>query len=77
MDGKGRWVDNVFVERVWRSVKYEAVYLKAYESSQEAARQLAQYFQFGDYLVNIRQWFWHAFAQTTKGDTKRQLGVNY
>ena len=32
MDGKGRWVDNVFVERLWRSVKYEEVYLHAYES---------------------------------------------
>jgi putative transposase len=31
MDGKGRWVDNVFVERLWRSVKYEDVYLRAYE----------------------------------------------
>jgi putative transposase len=31
MDDKGRWRDNVFVERIWRSVKYEEVYLKAYE----------------------------------------------
>ncbi len=30
MDGKGRWVDNIFVERLWRSVKYKEVYLKAY-----------------------------------------------
>ena len=36
MDGRGRWVDNVFVERLWRSVKYEEVYLKAYESLSEA-----------------------------------------
>ena len=36
MDGKGRWRDNVFVERLWRSVKYEEVYLKAYESVPEA-----------------------------------------
>ena len=32
MDGKGAWRDNVFVERLWRSVKYEAVYLHAYDS---------------------------------------------
>ncbi|KCZ27718.1 putative integrase, partial [Acinetobacter baumannii 25977_9] len=32
MDGKGRWVDNVMVERLWRSVKYEEVYLKAYSN---------------------------------------------
>jgi hypothetical protein len=32
MDGRGRWLDNVFIERLWRSVKYEEVYLKAYET---------------------------------------------
>jgi putative transposase len=46
MDGKGRWVDNVFVERVWKSVKYEHVYLHAYESVGEAKQQLANYFSF-------------------------------
>ena len=46
MDGKGRWVDNVFVERLWRSVKYEHVYLHAYESVTEARDQLAGYFAF-------------------------------
>jgi putative transposase len=46
MDGKGRWVDNVFVERLWRSVKYEEVYLHAYESLPEAKRRLGKYFQF-------------------------------
>jgi putative transposase len=46
MDGKGRWVDNVFVERLWRSVKYEEVYLKAYASIAEAKQGLKQYFSF-------------------------------
>jgi len=46
MDGKGRWVDNVFVERLWRSVKYDHVYLHAYESVSDAKRQLAAYFDF-------------------------------
>jgi putative transposase len=46
MDGKGRWVDNMFVERLWKSVKYEHVYLHAYESVDEARRQLASYFTF-------------------------------
>lgn len=36
MDGKGRWVDNIFVERLWRSLKFEEVYLKAYETVAEA-----------------------------------------
>ena len=46
MDGKGRWVDNVFVERLWKSVKYEAVYLHAYDSVAEARQGLQRYFQF-------------------------------
>lgn len=46
MDGKGRWVDNVFVERLWRSVKYEEVYLHAYESVSEARQAIDRYFRF-------------------------------
>ncbi len=46
MDGKGRWIDNVFVERLWRSVKYEEVYLKAYETIAEARTGIGTYFQF-------------------------------
>ena len=36
MDGKGRWMDNVFIERLWRSLKYECVYLHAFETGSEA-----------------------------------------
>nr|WP_322075679.1 IS3 family transposase [Burkholderia cenocepacia] len=43
MDGKGSWRDNVFVERVWRSIKYEEVYLKAYESVSHARRSIGDY----------------------------------
>lgn len=46
MDGKGRWRDNVFVERLWRSVKYEEVYLHAYGSGREATAGLCGYFSF-------------------------------
>jgi putative transposase len=46
MDGKGRWLDNVFVERLWRSVKYEEVYLKAYDSVAVAKQSLGKYFTF-------------------------------
>ena len=46
MDGKGRYIDNIFVERLWRSVKYEEVYLHAYESVSEARAGLARYFAF-------------------------------
>ena len=46
MDGKGRWVDNVFVDRLWRSEKYEEFYLKAYDDVRSAKRSLAEYFRF-------------------------------
>lgn len=46
MDGRGRWRDNVFVERLWRSVKYEEVYLKAYDSITVARKEIKAYFNF-------------------------------
>jgi putative transposase len=46
MDGRGSWRDNVFVERLWRSVKYEEVYLRAYDSVAEARTSLGQYLKF-------------------------------
>ena len=46
MDGRGRWADNVFVERLWRSLKYEHVYLHAYESVGEARDKIGRYFEF-------------------------------
>ncbi len=46
MDGKGAWRDNVFVERLWKSVKYEEVYLKAYNTVSEATAGIAKYFEF-------------------------------
>ena len=46
MDGKGRALDNVFIERLWRSVKYEEVYLHKYEDGHHAANRLSRYFKF-------------------------------
>ncbi len=46
MDGRGSWRDNVFIERLWRSVKYEEVYLRAYESVSEARVGIGRYFEF-------------------------------
>ena len=46
MDGKGRYQDNIFIERLWRTVKYEEVDLKAYASVLEAQRGLEDYFRF-------------------------------
>ena len=46
MYGKGMYADNIFVERLWRTVKYEEVYLKAIANSREALRELGAYFRF-------------------------------
>jgi putative transposase len=46
MDGKGAWRDNVFVERIWRSIKYEEVYLHAYDSVSEARTSIGRYLDF-------------------------------
>ena len=46
MDGRGRWLDNVFIERLWRSLKYEEVYLHAYETGSEARAGIGQWIDF-------------------------------
>ncbi len=46
MDGKGRWLDNVFVERLWRSLKYEEVYLYSYNTVNEARHRIGAYFEY-------------------------------
>jgi len=46
MDGKGAWRDNVFVERLWRTIKYDEVYLRAYESVSQARAWLARFIEF-------------------------------
>jgi len=49
MDGRGRCMDNIFTERLWRSLKYEEVYLKSYENPAEAVAQIGAYFEFYNY----------------------------
>lgn len=51
MDGKGRYLDNIFVERLWRSLKYEEIYLHAYDTPQEARAGIGRYFEF----YNVRR----------------------
>lgn len=46
MDGKGRWADNIYVERLWRTIKYELVYLHRFENINEARKAIANYVQF-------------------------------
>lgn len=51
MDGKGRWVDNVFIERVWKSLKYECIYLNEFDSVADLRQELCNWF---DFYNNIR-----------------------
>ena len=46
MDGKGRCMDNIFIERLWRSVKYEKIFLEEFETVQELLSGLKEYFEF-------------------------------
>jgi hypothetical protein len=46
MDGRGRWMDNVFIERLWRSLKYEDIYLKGYSDGHEAKAGIARWIEF-------------------------------
>ena len=50
MDGRGRYLDNILVERLWRTVKYEEVHLKAYADAREACTGLEDYFRFYSHL---------------------------
>jgi putative transposase len=45
MDGKGRWMDNIFIERLWRSVKYEEIYLREYAAIPMAQKGLSRWFK--------------------------------
>lgn len=49
MDGKGRWMDNIFIERLWRSVKYECVYLNEFETGSQARRGIGDWFDLYNY----------------------------
>ena len=49
MDGRGRAFDNIFIERLWRSLKYEEVYLKDYKSPKEAYENISEYFRMYNY----------------------------
>jgi putative transposase len=66
MDGKGAWRDNVFVERFWRSIKYEEIYLKAYDSMREAKQGIGDWMK----LYNTRR-----VNQTTKKTPDEKYGI--
>lgn len=73
VDGKGRWMDNVFIERFWKSAKYEDIYLKAYGSMAETRKGLTAYFTFYNEKNGIkaltgrlRLWFTSAYCRRNR-----------
>jgi len=70
MDSKGRWIDNVFIERFWRSLKYEEVYLRAYESISEAKQYIKTY------IADYNQARRHSSLKRQTPDRVYNLSVN-
>ena len=68
MDGKGRYQGNIFVERLWRTVKYEEVYLKAYVNVVEARRELGAYFRFYNNLRSHQALGYQTSAEVFHGE---------
>ena len=84
MDGKGRYLDNIFVERLWRTVKYEEVYLKAYSNGREAKAGIDAYFRFYNtqrphQALSYRtpaEVFYGNEMQSTEGATERRWSLS-
>ena len=74
MDGKGRYRDNIFVERLWRTVKYEEVYLKAYSNGREAKDGLEAYFHFYNTQRPHQALGYRTPAEVFSGDSARSDG---
>ncbi len=70
MDGRGRWLDNVFIERLWRSLKYECVYLNAFETGSEARLQIGKWIE----LYNQRRPH-STFGGKTPNEVYRETGA--
>ena len=74
MDGRGRYADNIFVERLWRTVKYEEVYLKGYLNAVEARRELGAYFRFYNNLRPHQALGYSTPAEVFHGDLTVRKG---
>ena len=70
MDGKGRWIDNVFIERFWRSLKYEEVYLYAYDDLNHARQAVGRYMTY--YNAQRRH---SSLGRQTPDETYRSAGL--
>jgi len=71
MDGKGRWMDNVMIERLWRSLKYECVYLHAFEGGSEARKGIGEWIRFYNERRPIRAWTGGRRTKYTRGRARQ------
>ena len=76
MDGRGRALDNIFIERLWRSMKYEDVYLKDYATVPELDTGLASYFQFYNYQRPHQSLAYRTPAEIYFSETRKNVVVN-
>ena len=74
MDGQGRYSGNIFVNRRWRTVKYEEVYLKAYSNGREAKAGLDDYFRFYNTQRPDQSLGYRTQAEVFSGDSARSTG---
>ena len=74
MDGKGRALDNIYIERLWRTVKYEEIFLKSYNSVKDLRKELEKYFRFynyeRDHSAHDYKTPWNIFSRNMKVKTK-------
>jgi putative transposase len=79
MDGRGRWMDNVFIERLWRSLKYEDVYLKGYGDGHEAKAGIAEWIGFITIDAHTRHWEierqWRSGVTASPAFSARQVWI--
>jgi putative transposase len=73
MDGKGSYRDNLFIERLWRTVKYEEVYLKAYQDGKEARSSIRSYFRFYNFERPHQALGYRTPAEVFNVSTKEEL----
>ncbi|MFK4531970.1 hypothetical protein ABIA00_000153 [Bradyrhizobium ottawaense] len=80
MDGRGRWMDNVFIERLWRSLKYEDIYLEGYSDGHEAEAGIARWIaSFTISSAPIRRWKtarrWRSGGQVSPAHSAKRLWI--
>ncbi|MGY3622170.1 hypothetical protein ACVJGD_008366 [Bradyrhizobium sp. USDA 10063] len=79
MDGRGRWMDNVFIERPWRSLKYEDIYLKCHSDGHGGIAGIARWIEFCNFQRLIRRWKtarrWRSGGPVSAAHSEKRLRI--